>query len=58
MGQEMIPPMTVVEEKSYKTGIPREKIVIERIWNKRPDGFTIKMPTTKKESEFVILEFK
>jgi hypothetical protein len=30
MEQEMIPPMTVAEEKSYKTGIPREKIVKTR----------------------------
>ena len=28
------------------------------IWNKRPDGFTIKMPTTETVSELVILEFK
>jgi hypothetical protein len=41
-----------------KTGIPMTKIVIERIWNKRPDGFTIKMSTTEKVGEFVILEFK
>jgi hypothetical protein len=38
--------------------IPRENIEIQRIWNKRPDGFTIKMPTTEKDGEFVILKFK
>jgi hypothetical protein len=48
MEKEMIRPMTEAEEKRYETGIPREKIVIERIWNKRPDGFTIKIPTTEK----------
>jgi hypothetical protein len=32
--------------------------VIDRIWNKRPDGFAIKMPTTTKAGEFVILELK
>jgi hypothetical protein len=31
---------------------------LERIWNKRPDGFAIKMPTTETAGEFVILEFK
>ena len=50
--------MTEVEEKRYTGTIPRAKIVLERIWNKRPDGFTIKMPTTEKVGEFVILELK
>ena len=50
--------MTEAEEKRYTAGIPREKITLERIWNKRPDGFTIKMSTTEKTGEFVILEFK
>jgi hypothetical protein len=35
-----------------------EKIVEDRIWNKRPDGFAIKMPTKTKEGELVILEYK
>ena len=29
-----------------------------RIWNKRPDGLSIEIPTSKKIGEFVILEFK
>jgi hypothetical protein len=58
MQQEMNHPMTEAEEKRYKAGIPKEKIAVERILNKRPDGFTIKMPTTEKAGEFVILEFK
>jgi hypothetical protein len=41
-----------------QAGIPRETIAVERIWNKRPDGFAIRMPTTEKAGEFVILEFK
>ena len=49
-------PMTEAEEKRYTAGIPRGEISLERIWNKRPDGFTIKMPTTEKAGEFVILE--
>ena len=51
-------PMTETEEKRLKVDIPRETIAVVRIWNKRPDGFTIKMPTTEKAGEFVILEFK
>jgi hypothetical protein len=40
-------------EKIYSWG----EIELERIWNKRPDGFTIKMPTTETAGELVILEF-
>ena len=50
--------MTVSEEERCKTGTPRETIVEERIWNKRPDGLAIKMSTLEKVGEFVILEFK
>jgi hypothetical protein len=50
--------MTEAEENRHKTGIPRGKIAEVRIWNKRPDGLAIKMPTTEKLGEFVILEFK
>jgi hypothetical protein len=39
--------MTETEEKRLKVGIPRETIAVERMWNKRPDGFTIKIPTTE-----------
>jgi hypothetical protein len=38
--------MTETEEKRLKEGIPRETISVERIWNKRPNGFTIKLTTT------------
>jgi hypothetical protein len=58
MDQEMKRPMTEVEEKGYKVDIPRETIEEERIWNKRPDGIDIKMPTPETVDEFVILEFK
>jgi hypothetical protein len=50
--------MTETEEKRFKAGIPRETIAVDRIWNKRPDGVNMKMPTTGKTVEFVILEFK
>jgi hypothetical protein len=45
MEQEMTRPITEREEKKHKVDIPREKIAVERVWNKRPDGFTVKMPT-------------
>ena len=32
--------------------------MVDRIWEKRPDGFAIKMPTETKAGELVILEFK
>jgi hypothetical protein len=54
MDQEMKHPMTEAKEKRYKTGIPREEIVEERIWNKRPDGLVIKIPTPETVGEFVI----
>ena len=41
MVQDMKHPMTEAEEKRYKTGIPRETMVEERIWNKRPNGLDI-----------------
>ena len=58
MDQEMKLPMIESEESRHKTGIPRETIATERIWNKRPDGLAIKMPTSETVGEFVILEFK
>ncbi len=39
-------------------GLAKETIVVERIWNKRPDVFAIKIPTETKTEELVILEFK
>ena len=50
--------MTGAEKKKHKAGTPIEKIVLDRIWNKRPDGFAIKMPTKETVGELVILEFK
>jgi hypothetical protein len=58
MGQERNRPLTEAEVRKHKAGTPKEKIVIDRIWNKRPDGITIKMPTKTKAGELVILEFK
>ena len=51
-------PFTETEERKRKAGTTTEKIVLDRLWNKRPDGFAIKMPTDTKAGELVILEFK
>jgi len=45
MDQEMKLPVTAAEEERYKAGTPRETISEARIWNKRPVGLVIKMPT-------------
>ena len=58
MEQERHRPLTEAEERKHKSDTPKEKIVLDRLWNKRPDGFAIKMPTETKEGELVILEFK
>ena len=50
--------MTEAEKKKHKVDTPMEKIVLDRIWNKRPDGFAIKMPTKETTGELVIPEFK
>ena len=51
-------PLTEAEERKHKAGTTKETIVLDRLWNKRPDGFAIKMPTDTKAGELVILEFK
>jgi hypothetical protein len=58
MGLERNRPLTEAEEQKNIADIPIEEIVLDRIWNKRPDGFAIKMPTKETAGELVILEFK
>ncbi len=58
MDQELKRPMTEAEKERLKAGISKETIAVERIWNKRPDRFAIKMSTKTKAGELVILEFK
>jgi hypothetical protein len=50
-------PMTDKRYSDIQLSSPGEK-TWKKEWNKRPDGFTIKMSTTEKVGEFVILEFK
>jgi hypothetical protein len=56
MGQERNRPLTEAEVRKHKAD--KENIVLDRVWNKRPDGFAIKMHTKTKAGELVILEFK
>ncbi len=52
-------PLTEAEQRKHNDGITEETIAIDRLWNKRPDGFAIKNPTEDtKGGELVILEFK
>jgi hypothetical protein len=51
-------PLTEAEKRKRDAGTTEETIVIDRLWNKRPDGFAIKEPTETKGGELVILEFK
>ncbi len=52
-------PFTEAERRKRDADTTEETIVIDRLWNKRPDGFAIKKPTEETEGdELVILEFK
>jgi hypothetical protein len=51
-------PLTEAEKRKYDAGTTEETIVIDRLWNRRPDGFAIKKPTETKGGELVILEIK
>ncbi len=56
--QEGHHPLTEAERRKRDAGTTEETIAIDRLWNKRPDGFVIKKPTETKGGELVILEFK
>jgi hypothetical protein len=58
MERERHRPLTEAEERKHKSGTPKGRIVLDRIWNKRPDGFAMKMPIKTKAGELVIVEFK
>jgi hypothetical protein len=42
-------PLTEAERRKRNDGITEETIAIDRLWNKRPDGFAIKKPTEDKK---------
>jgi hypothetical protein len=50
--------LTQTEERRRKSGIPQEQIAQDRLWNKRPDGVTFKVPTKTKTGVICLLEFK
>jgi hypothetical protein len=51
-------PLPEAEKRKRDAGTTEETIAIDRLWNKRPDGFAIQKPTETKGGELVILEFK
>jgi len=51
-------PLTEAEQRKRDAGTTEETIAIDRLWNKRTDGFAIKKPTETTGGELVILEFK
>ncbi len=54
----MARPLTPVENKRIKEGIPRETVMKESFWRVRPDGITVLPPTGNKAGTFCILEHK
>ena len=56
--REMEHPLTSVERETLGTGVTLKTMTEVRLWNKRPDGISIKIPREDKLGEFVILEFK
>jgi hypothetical protein len=55
---ELRRPLNQVEEIRRKSGISHEQIAHDRIWNKRPDGITFKIPTKIRAGVICLLEFK
>ena len=55
---EMERPLTPAEAKKRREGVSHEKIVQDRLWNKRPDGIAFRMPTKTKAGVICLLEFK
>ncbi len=55
---ELRRPLNQAEEIRRKSGISHEQIAQDRIWNKRPDGITFKMPTKIRTGVICLLEFK
>jgi hypothetical protein len=56
--REMARPLTPVEHKRIKEGIPRETVLQESFWRMRPDGIAVLPPTGNKAGTFCILEHK
>ncbi len=56
--REMAFPLTPVENKRIKEGIPRETVMKESFWRMRPDGIAVLPPAGNKPGTFCILEHK
>jgi hypothetical protein len=54
----MIHPLTPVEDRRIKEGIPRETVVKESFWRMRPDGIVVLPPVGNTAGTFCILEHK
>ena len=54
----MARPLTPVENKRIKEGIPRETVMKESFWRMRPDGIAVLPPVGNKAGTFCILEHK
>jgi hypothetical protein len=56
--REMARPLTPVERRRIKEGIPRETVVKESFWRMRPDGIAVLPPAGNKAGTFCTLEDK
>ncbi len=56
--REMGRPLTPVEQKKIREGVPRETVMQESFWRMRPDGIAVLPPTGNKTGTFCILEHK
>jgi hypothetical protein len=56
--REMARPLTPVEQRKIKEGIPRETVMKESFWRMRPDGIAVLPPAGNKAGTFCILEHK
>jgi hypothetical protein len=56
--REMARPLTPVENKRIKEGIPRETVMKESFWRMRPDGIAVLPPVGDTAETFCILEHK
>jgi hypothetical protein len=54
----MARPLTPVENKRIKEGIPRETVMKEIFWRMRPDGIAVLPPVDNMAGTFCILEHK
>jgi hypothetical protein len=56
--REMVRPLTPVEDRRIKEGIPKETVVKESFCRMRPDGITVLPPVGNTDGIFCILEHK